>query len=164
MQRHVSVIDELLQANARYAERHDAGDLPAPPARRVAIVTCMDARIVPSEMLGLRPGDAHVIRNAGGRAQDALRSLVISQRLLGTTEIMVIHHRGCGMLGLADEDVRARLGADDGAMEYLGFADLEQSVRDDVELLRASPLILEDATIRGFLYDERTGRLEEVSP
>jgi carbonic anhydrase len=163
MQRLMSVIDELVEANARYAARHDDGELPAPPARRVAIVTCMDARLIPSEMLGLRAGDAHVIRNAGGRAADALRSLVISQRLLGTTEVMVIHHRACGMLGLADEDVRATLGADDGGMEYLGFADLEQSVRDDVGLLRASPLVADGATVRGFLYDERTGRLEEVS-
>ena len=163
----MSVIDDLLQANARYAELHDAAGLPSPPARGVAIVTCMDARLVPSAVLGLQAGDAHVIRNAGGRTADALRSLVISQRLLGTTEVMVIHHRRCGMLGLANEDVRAKvredLGADDGGIDYLPFADLEQSVRDDVALLRSSPLIGDEVTIRGFLYDEDTGRIEEVS-
>jgi carbonic anhydrase len=163
----MSAIDDLLHANERYAERYDEGGLPAPPARRVAILTCMDARLDPARMLGLRTGDAHVIRNAGGRAQDALRSLVISQRMLGTTEVMVIHHRDCGMLGLRDEDVRERvrqeLGADDGGMEYLGFQDPEGAVRDDVALLRSSPLVADDMTIRGFLYDEDTGRLEEVS-
>jgi carbonic anhydrase len=164
----MSVIDELLRANARYAEGHDAAGLPAPPARHVAVVTCMDARILPAAVLGLQAGDAHVIRNAGGRTADALRSLVISQRLLGTTEVMVVHHRRCGMLGLANEDVRARvredLGADDGGMDYLPFADLEEGVRDDVALLRSSPLVGDDVTIRGFLYDEDTGRLQEVLP
>jgi carbonic anhydrase len=159
----MSAIDDLLHANERYAERYDEGGLPAPPARRVAILTCMDARLDPARMLGLRTGDAHVIRNAGGRAQDALRSLVISQRMLGTTEVMVIHHRDCGMLGLHDDDVRRKLGADDGGMEYLGFSDAEGGVRDDVALLRSSPLVADDVTIRGFLYDEDTGRLEEVS-
>jgi carbonic anhydrase len=127
----------------------------------------MDARLMPAAVLGLEPGDAHVIRNAGGRTADALRSLVISQRLLGTTDVMVIHHRRCGMLGLTDDDVRAKLredlGADEGDIDYLGFDDLEQSVRDDVGLLRSSPLIGDDVTIRGFLYDEDTGRLAEVS-
>jgi carbonic anhydrase len=163
----MSAIDDLLRAYEHYAEHYGDGGLPSPPARRVAVVTCMDARLDPARMLGLGAGDAHVIRNAGGRAQDAVRSLVISQRLLGTTEVMVIHHRDCGMLGLRDEDVRERvrqeLGADDGGMEYLGFQDPEGAVRDDVALLRSSPLVADDMTIRGFLYDEDTGRLEEVS-
>jgi carbonic anhydrase len=162
----MGAIDDLLAANERQAERFDKAGLPAPPARRVAVVTCMDARILTSRMLGLQEGDAHVIRNAGGRAQDALRSLVVSQRMLGTTEVMVIHHADCGMLGLANEavreKVRADLGVDDGGLDYLGFDDVEQGVRDDVAWLRASPLIGDDVTIRGFVYDEQTGRLHEV--
>jgi carbonic anhydrase len=162
----MGAIDDLLAANERHAERFDKPGLPAPPARRVAVVTCMDARILTSRMLGLQEGDAHVIRNAGGRAQDALRSLVVSQRMLGTNEVMVIHHADCGMLGLANEavreKVRADLGVDDGGLDYLGFDDVEQGVRDDVAWLRASPLIGDDVTIRGFVYDEQTGRLHEV--
>jgi carbonic anhydrase len=167
MIRPMSAIDDLLDANRRYAERHESAGLPAPPSRRVAVLTCMDARLDPARMLGLQAGDAHVIRNAGGRVGDALRSLVISQRLLGTTEVMVIHHRDCGMLGLRNEDVRERvrreLGADDGGIDYLPFADAEGGVRDDLALLRSSPLVGDDVTVRGFLYDEASGRLEEVS-
>ena len=162
------VIDELLEANARYASRFDRGDLPMPPKRRVAILTCMDARILPSRILGLDTGDAHVIRNAGGRAQEALRSLVISQRLLGTREVAVIHHTDCGMLTFSNQSLRGKvredLGADASGIDFLPFKDLEQSVRDDVAFLRASPLIPADVPIRGFVYDVRTGRLTEVSP
>jgi carbonic anhydrase len=163
----MSVIDELVQANRRYAEGHEDRGAPARPARRVAVVTCMDARIMPAEMLGLDLGDAHVIRNAGGRTQEALRSLVISQRLLGTNEVMVIHHADCGMLDLSNDDVRAKvredLGADDGGMDYLPFSGIRESVRDDVGLLRSSPLIGDDVVVRGFVYDERSGRVEEVA-
>lgn len=163
----MSVTDELLDANARYAAAFDRGGLAIPPARRVAIVTCMDARIVPSRALGLEEGDAHVIRNAGGRAADALRSLVISQRLLGTREVVVIHHTDCGMLTFTNaqlhEQVRAELGADAAAIDFLPFPDLEQSVRDDVAFLRASPLLAPDIPVRGFVYDVRTGRLAEVA-
>ncbi|HEU4978683.1 MAG TPA: carbonic anhydrase [Solirubrobacteraceae bacterium] len=163
----MSAIDDLAAAAARYAAGFDKGDLPAPPARRVAVVTCMDARILTSRLLGLEEGDAHVIRNAGGRVQDALRSLVVSQRLLGTNEVMVIHHSGCGMRGLTDDAVRSAvredLGADDGGLAYLGFDDVEQSVRDDVAFLRDSPLIDPGAVIRGFVYDEKTGRLTDVA-
>jgi carbonic anhydrase len=162
----MSVIDELVQANARYAERFDRGDLPLPPARRVAIVTCMDARIVPSKALGLEEGDAHVIRNAGGSAREALRSLVISQRLLGTNAVAVIHHTDCGMLTFTNEELRSRvereLGADASRIDFLPFTDLEQSVRDDVAFLRASPLIPSGVEIRGFVYDVRSGRLAEI--
>jgi carbonic anhydrase len=163
----MSVIDELVEANRSYAEGYDRGGLPAPPARHVAVLTCMDARLLPAQMLGLEVGDAHVIRNAGGRAEDALRSLVISQRLLGTNEVMVIHHADCGMLTFSNDDLHAKvredLGADDGGIDYLPFADVAQSVRDDVELLRRSPVIGDDVTIRGFVYDESSGRVEEVS-
>ncbi|MGH7510607.1 MAG: beta-class carbonic anhydrase [Gemmatimonadales bacterium] len=162
----MSVIDELLKSNAEYARTFHRGDLPMPPARRLAVVTCMDARIVPSRQLGLEEGDAHVIRNAGGRARDALRSLVISQRLLGTNEIAVIHHTDCGMLSFTNQDLHAKvkrdLGADSSAIDFLPFSDLEESVREDVAFLLSSPLISGDVLVRGFVYDVRTGRLSEV--
>jgi carbonic anhydrase len=159
----VSAIDDILAANGRYAEGYDRGGLPAAPARRVAVVTCMDARLLPDRMLGLEEGDAHVIRNAGGRTREALRSLVISQRLLGTREVMVIHHADCGMRSLTADAVRSQLGADDGGMDYLPLGDDPAAgVREDVELLRRSPLIPGDVVIRGFVYDERDGRLTEV--
>jgi carbonic anhydrase len=163
----MSVIDELLQANAGYARTFDRGNLPLPPARRLAVVTCMDARIIPSRALGLEEGDAHVIRNAGGRARDALRSLVISQRLLGTNEIAVIHHTDCGMLTFTNRELHAKvkqdLGADSTAIDFLPFSNLEESVREDVEFLLSSPLIPGDIPVRGFLYDVHTGRLNEVA-
>jgi carbonic anhydrase len=163
----MSVIDELVQANAQYAARFDRGDLPMPPARRLAIVTCMDARIIPSRALGLEEGDAHVIRNAGGRARDALRSLVISQRLLGTNEIAVIHHTDCGMLTFTNPQLHAKvkqdLGADSTGIDFLPFSDVEESVREDVEFLQSSPLIPKDVPVRGFVYDVRNGRLNEVA-
>jgi carbonic anhydrase len=162
----MSVTDELLQANSEYARTFDRGDLPMPPARRLAIVTCMDARIVPSRAFGLEEGDAHVIRNAGGRARDALRSLVISQRLLGTNEIVVIHHTDCGMLTFTNPDLHAKvkqdLGVDSSNIDFLPFADVEESVREDVALLLSSPLIPANIGIRGFVYDVRTGKLNEV--
>lgn len=162
----MSSTDELLQANAEYARTFDRGDLPMPPARRLAIVTCMDARIVPSRAFGLEEGDAHVIRNAGGRARDALRSLVISQRLLGTNEIVVIHHTDCGMLTFTNPDlhakVRQELGADASHIDFLPFSDVEESVREDMALLLSSPLIPASTTIRGFVYDVRSGKLNEV--
>ncbi len=163
----MSVIDELVQANAEYAATFDRGDLPMPPGRRLAIVTCMDARIIPSRALGLEEGDAHVIRNAGGRARDALRSLIISQRLLGTNEIAVIHHTDCGMLTFTNPDLHAKvkqdLGADSTAIDFLPFSDVEESVREDVEFLLSSPLTQSDIPIRGFVYDVRNGRLTEVA-
>jgi carbonic anhydrase len=162
----MSASDELIQANAEYARTFDRGDLPMPPARKLAIVTCMDARIVPSRQFGLDEGDAHVIRNAGGRARDALRSLVISQRLLATNEIAIIHHTDCGMLTFTNPDLHAKvkqdLGADASSIDFLPFTDLEESVREDVAFLLSSPLIPGDVVIRGFVYDVRTGRLSEV--
>jgi carbonic anhydrase len=163
----MATTDELLAANERYAARFDKGHLPLPPARRVAIVTCMDARIDPAKALGLSEGDAHVIRNAGGRAHEALRSLVISQRLLGTREVVVIHHTDCGMLTFTDDELRGKvreeLGADASHIAFLPFKDLGASVRQDVAYLRASPLIPEDVPIRGFVYDVRTGTVSEVT-
>jgi carbonic anhydrase len=162
----MSTIDELVEANEKYARTFDRGDLALPPARHVAILTCMDARILPSRILGLEEGDAHVIRNAGGRARDALRSLIISQRLLGTTEIAVIHHTDCGMLTFNNRDLREKvkedLGSDTGEFDFLPFRDLEESVREDVEFLQATQLLNPDTAIRGFVYDVKTGRLREV--
>jgi carbonic anhydrase len=161
------VTEELIAANAGYAAGFTKGDLPLPPARKVAVVTCMDARLIPSRALGLDEGDAHVIRNAGGLARDALRSLVISQQLLGTREVVVIHHTDCGMLTFTNEQlqkkVRTELGADASAIDFQPFPDLEQSVVDDVQFLRESPLLLEGVSIRGFVYDVHTGRVTEVS-
>jgi carbonic anhydrase len=163
----MSVIDELLQANRGYARSFDQGHLPMPPARRIAVVTCMDARILPSRILGIDIGEAHVIRNAGGRAQEALRSLVISQQLLGTREVAVIHHTDCGMLTFTNPQLRTKvkqtLGADASGIDFLPFTEVEQSVRDDVDFLKASPLIPRDIPIRGFVYDVKTGRLTEVA-
>jgi carbonic anhydrase len=163
----MAIVDELLEANEQYAGTFDQGGLPMPPGRRVAIVTCMDARMHPEKFLGLDLGDAHVIRNAGGRASDdALRSLAISQRLLGTQEVVVIHHTDCGMLTFRNEDLTAKiqqdLGVDTTGMDFLPFSDLEQSVRDDVEVIRQSRLIPGDIPISGSIYDVNTGRLHEV--
>ena len=162
----MSASDELLRANAEYAKTFDLGDLPIPPARRLAIVTCMDSRIFPSRAFGLKAGDAHIIRNAGGRARDALRSLIISERMFGTNEIAVIHHTDCGLLTLNNEDFKARLkkelGADASGIDFLPFTDVEESVREDIEFLRSSPLIPADVTVRGFVYDVRNGKLKEI--
>jgi carbonic anhydrase len=161
----MAVADEFLQANVRYAEQFTKGNLPMPPARHVAVVACMDARLDPARALGLEEGDAHVIRNAGGRAADAIRSLVISQQLLGTREVVVIHHTDCGMLTFTDDQLRRQvhdqLGADTG-MPFLSFTNLEQSVRDDLTAIKTSPLLLKDIPVRGFIYDVHTGRLSEV--
>src|SRR3954468_16678215 len=163
----MSVTDELIQANESYTASFDKGDLPLPPAKRVAVVACMDARLIPTRALGLEEGDAHVIRNAGGLAKDALRSLVISQRLLGTNEVVVIHHTGCGMLTFQNEDVVAKvrddLGADASGIDFMPFSDLDQSVRDDVRFLEESPLIGDDVNVSGFVYEVESGRLRPVS-
>jgi carbonic anhydrase len=163
----MALVDEVRAANDAYAARFTKGDLPLPPGRKFAVVACMDARLDPAKALGLEEGDAHVIRNAGGRAADALRSLVISQRLLGTKEILVVHHTDCGMLtfdnptlyGICRED----LGADVSDIDFLPFSDLEQSVREDVELIRSSPLIAKGTPVTGFIYDVKTGRIREAA-
>jgi carbonic anhydrase len=161
----MTVADEFLQADTRYAATFTKGDLPMPPARKVAVVTCMDARLDPAKFLGLEEGDAHVIRNAGGRAADAIRSLVISQQLLGTREIVVIHHTDCGMLTFTEEQLHQKLHDElhvHAAIPFLPFTDLEQSVRDDVTMIRTAPLLLADVPVRGFIYDVHDGSLHEV--
>lgn len=166
----MAVYDEFLKSNEAFAAGFDTakeGALPMPPARRVAVLTCMDARLHPAKFLGLGIGDAHVIHNAGGRAsEDAIRSLVISERLLGTTEIVVIHHTDCGMLTFSNADlaakIKADLGQDVGDRDFLPFPDLAQSVRDDVKTLRESPLIPKDILISGAIYDVHTGKLQTI--
>ena len=162
----MSVVSEFISANERYASTFVKGDLPLPPGRKVAVVACMDARLDPARVLGLEEGDAHVIRNAGGRARDAVRSLVISQQLLGTREIVVIHHTDCGMLTFTDADLRRKLKEGLGEttdLAFLPFPDLDQSVRDDVASLRAERLLLRDVPVTGFVYDVRSGRLRHVA-
>ena len=164
----MSVVPEFQKANDAYASSFSKGNLPMPPGRHVAVLVCMDARLDPARFLGLEEGDAHVIRNAGGRASDdAIRSLAISQQLLGTNEVVVIHHTDCGMLTFNNEDLRKKLkqdlNADAEHIDFLPFKDLEQSVRDDVATIKNSPLLLKNIEVSGFIYDVRTGRLLPVT-
>jgi carbonic anhydrase len=163
----VTTTDELVAANAQYAQRFEKGDLPAPPARRTAIVTCMDARLDVYAMLGLTEGDCHVIRNAGGVVtDDAIRSLAISQRLLGTEEIVLIHHTGCGMLGFRDDEFKASIESDTGIRPPWAaeaFPDLDADVRQSMARVRASPFIPHTDAVRGFVYDVTTGHLREIA-
>jgi carbonic anhydrase len=163
----MSVTDELLQSNDAYARSFSSGALPLPPARHVAVVACMDARLSPYGMLGLHEGDAHVIRNAGGAVtDDVIRSLMISQRLLGTREIVLIHHTDCGMLTFHDDDLKSAVEADTGlrppfALE--AFGDLDQDVRQSIARIKASPFIPHKDSVRGFVYDVHSGKLREVT-
>ncbi len=163
----MSATDELLLNNARYAESFDKGGLPAPPARGLAVIACMDARLDTHRLLGLEEGDAHVIRNAGGVvSDDAIRSLVISQRLLGTREIVIIQHTGCGMLTFRDDDVKDAIEAETGlrpSFALEAFGDLEENVRQSIRRVRANPFIPVKDSVRGFVYDCATGRLNEVT-
>jgi carbonic anhydrase len=162
----MSTTDEFLRNAERYAASFDRGALPMPPAKHVAVVACMDARLNPYGMLGLAEGDAHVIRNAGGVvSDDVIRSLAISQRLLGTREIILIHHTDCGMLTFKDDDVKAQIEAETGlrppfALE--AFADADKDVAQSLARIAASPFIPHKDQVRGFVYDVRSGRLNEV--
>jgi carbonic anhydrase len=159
--------DTFLRNNEAYAASFDKGDLPLPPGRKVAVLACMDARLDPARVLGLEEGDAHVIRNAGGVASDdALRSLAISQHLLGTEEIVLIHHTDCGMLTFTDEEFAQKMEAETGTRpewRTLSFTDLDEDVRKTLERIRESPFIPRTDSIRGFVYEVETGRLREVS-
>jgi carbonic anhydrase len=163
----VSTTDDLLANNRDYAASFDKGDLPAPPARKLAVVACMDARLNVYSVLGLQEGDAHVIRNAGGVVtDDAIRSLAISQRLLGTEEIVLVHHTGCGMLTFSDDEFRASIEQDTGIRpEWAAeaFADLDGGVRQSIARVKASPFIPNKESVRGFVYEVETGRLREVT-
>ena len=163
----MSVTDELVKNNAAYAESFDKGDLPLPPARGVAVVACMDARLDVHKILGLEEGDAHVIRNAGGViTDDEIRSLTISQRLLGTREIVLIHHTDCGMLTFTDEELRQQIHDEAGIKPHFSmesFSDLEEDVRQSIARIRHSPFIPHKDSVRGFVYEVETGRLREVA-
>src|ERR1700674_2488439 len=161
----MSVTDELIRNNEDYARSFKKGDLAMPPSRRVAVLACMDARLDTHKILGLEEGEAHVIRNAGGVAtDDAIRSLVISQRLLGTNEIVLIHHTDCGMLTFKDDDVKGKIEAEVGirpAFALEAFGDLEADVKQSIARIEASPFIPNKTSVRGFVYDVRTGQLDE---
>jgi carbonic anhydrase len=162
----MSATDQALRNNEAYAKGFDKGQLPLPPAKKLAVVACMDARLHVSKILGLNEGDAHVFRNAGGAVtDDAIRSLAISQRLLGTEEVILIHHTDCGMLTFSDDAVKAQIQKDTGirppfALE--AFSNLEDDVRQSIARIKASPFIPKKDRVRGFVYDVTTGRLNEV--
>ncbi|EJT71199.1 hypothetical protein GGTG_10459 [Gaeumannomyces tritici R3-111a-1] len=160
----------LVEKNEAYAKDFTQGDLALPPAKKYLIVTCMDARIDSHAAFGISLGDAHVVRNAGGSARDALRSVVISQLLLGTREVLVVKHTGCGMLTFTGDAARALLrdqrGGDAAAavegLDFLDFADLEQAVRDDVAFLKGNAAVLDGIPITGWVYEVETGKVRQV--
>src|SRR5947209_291810 len=162
----MSVTDDLVRNNQSYAGSFKKGDLPLPPAKHVAVLACMDARLDVHKILGLQEGDAHIIRNAGGVAtDDAIRSIVISQRLLGTEEVILIHHTDCGMLTFKDDDVKSQIEQDTGirpAFALEAFGNLEGDVRQSIARIKSSPFVPRKTSVRGFVYDVGTGRLAEV--
>ena len=162
----MSVTDDLVQNNERYAAQFGKGDLALPPAKKLAVVACMDARLIPTRVLGLNEGDAHVIRNAGGVVtDDTIRSLAISQRLLGTEEIVLIHHTDCGMLTFSDDDFRHSIQEETGikpSWAAEAFGDLDEDVRQSIARIQASPFIPRK-NVRGFVYEVESGKLREVT-
>ena len=164
----MSAIEDALRANEAYAKSFNLGSLPKPPARKLAVLACMDARLSVEQLLGLKTGDAHIIRNAGGVVtEDALRSLIISHHLLGTQEFLIINHTDCGMLSFSDDELRARLEQSSGASavvpaSFYSFRDVEENVGRQIQRLRSHPWIPEEITMRGFVYDVTSGRLREV--
>jgi carbonic anhydrase len=159
----MSVVDEVTSANAQYADGFTKGDLPMPPGRRFAVVTCMDARLDPAKFLGLEEGDAHVIRNAGGLVNDeTLRSLVISHHLLGTQEAIVIGHTDCGMLTFTNDDIHAKLGPESESIDFQPFPDVDARVRQSVETIASAPLLPDSFSATGFVYEVETGKLRPV--
>ena len=163
----MSVTDELLRNNEAYAASFHHGDLPMPPAKKLAVLACMDARLDVHAILGLAPGEAHVIRNAGGVVtDDEIRSLAISQRLLGTEEVILIHHTDCGMLTFTDDEFKRSIQDDTGVKpEWAAeaFPDLDEDVRQSIARIQASPFIPRKDAVRGFVYEVESGKLREVS-
>ena len=163
----MTVTDELLRNNADFASSFSKGDLPMPPGKHLAVVACMDARLNVYALLGLEEGQAHVIRNAGGVVtEDVIRSLAISQRLLGTNEVILVHHTDCGMLTFTDDQVKADIETDTGLRPHFAleaFSDLERDVRQSIARIKASPFVANKDSVRGFIYDVTTGRLQEVT-
>jgi carbonic anhydrase len=163
----MTVTDELLKNNAEFARNFSKGDLPMPPGKGLAVVACMDARLNVYALLGLQEGEAHVIRNAGGVvSDDVLRSLVISQRLLGTREVILVHHTDCGMLTFTDDQVKADIEADVGLRPHFAleaFPDLERDIRQSIARIKASPFVPNKDSVRGFIYDVHSGALQEVT-
>jgi carbonic anhydrase len=164
----MSTTDQVLKANEEYVRNFDLGSLPTPPACRLAIVACMDARLTVEQFAGLKTGDAHIIRNAGGLVtDDVIRSLLISHYLLGTNEWIIVEHTDCGMLTFKDEDLLSRLERETGAVAHApshfhAFTDLETNLRRQIAKLRAHPWVPKEIPVRGFIYDVGTGRLNEV--
>jgi carbonic anhydrase len=164
----LSVADELLRANQTFARNFNLGELSVRPKRRVAVLSCMDSRILFEHCLGLKPGDAHMIRNAGGIAtEDALRSLIISHHLLDTEEFIIINHTDCGLLKVQEYELRQRLTEKMGTIAsepsgFYGFNNLEENLRRQVDRVKAHPWIPKHIPVRGFIYDVKTGKLEEV--
>ena len=163
----MSVYEDALRANARYASTFKLGDLPMPPGRKLAVVACMDARLTIEPVLGLQTGDAHIIRNAGGIVtEDELRSLIISHKLLGTDTFFVINHTDCGMLTFKDEQLQQRLryetGQDASGIKFHAFSDLEENVRAQVKKIAESPFLPRSIDVHGFVYDVKSGKLNEV--
>jgi len=165
----LSVADELLKANEEFAKNFNLGDLAVRPRRRLAVLACMDSRILFERCLGLKPGDAHMIRNAGGIAtEDALRSLIISHHLLDTQEFIIINHTDCGLLGVKEYDLRSRLAEKTGVVasepaHFYAFDDLEANVRQQIRRVKSHPWIPNHISVRGFIYDVKTGALTEVA-
>ena len=165
----MSVIDEVIKANESYIQNFNLENLPMPPSRKLAVVACMDARVTVEELLGLKTGDAHIIRNAGGIVtEDALRSLIISHHLLGTQEFLLIHHTDCGMLTFKDEELRFKLQklmdtATVALAHFHAFNDLEDDLRQQIQKVKSHPWIPKHIPVRGFIFDVKTGKLSEVS-
>jgi carbonic anhydrase len=162
----MSTTDILLRNNETYSRGFTKGELPLPPAKGVAVIACMDARLDVHKILGLQEGDAHVIRNAGGAVtDDAIRSVAISQRLLGTKEVILIHHTDCGMLTFKDDELKSAIESEVGIrppFAFEAFAELESDVKQSIARIKASPFIPHRSSVRGFVYDVKTGRLNEV--
>jgi len=165
----MSIIDDTLNANQNYARSFALAHLPMPPARKLAIVACMDARLSVEQFLGLKTGDAHIIRNAGGIVtEDALRSLILSHHLLGTQEFMIINHTDCGMLTFKDQELAGKLEAGTNASpvtpsRFYSFTDVENNVRQQIQRVKTHPWIPKQIPVRGFVYDVKTGSLREVA-